>query len=76
MYDKIPLLERKGFRITLHQIRKTVNDPDYIDGESDAPNIIASKDIDNKHILRVVYKVESAIIKIITVYPAKKGRYH
>jgi len=74
--DKIPLLAKRGFKISLAQIKDTVNNPDHIDSESDVPKIIASKNFDTKLILRVVYKLEDDIIKIITVYPAEKGRYY
>ena len=74
--DKIPLLKRRGFLVTQSQIRDVILNPDNLDNESDYPKIIASKDFDKKHILRVVYKTEDDIIKAITVYPAEKGRYY
>lgn len=74
--DKIPLLAKRGFKVNLRKIKEVVVNPDHIDSESDTPKIIASKDFDTKHILRVVYKIEDDIIKIITVYPAEKGRYY
>ena len=39
-------------------------------------NIIASKSIDAKHILRVVYRKEDDKIIVTTFYPAEKGRYY
>lgn len=74
--DKIPLLKKQGFNIALEQIEDIVNNPDHLDKESDAPKIIVSKDFDERHILRVVYRVEGGIIKTITIYPAEKGRYY
>ena len=74
--DKIPLLCKRGFAIDRKAIINTVNNPDHIDPKSDAPNIIASKMFDKTHILRVVYKIEGGIIKLITTYPAEKGRYY
>lgn len=74
--DKIPLLKKQGFNITLEQIEDTVNNPDHLDRESDAPKIIVSKEFDEKYALRVVYKTEGGIIKTITIYPAEKGRYY
>ena len=38
--------------------------------------IIASRSIDEKHVLRVVYKWKGDIITVITFYPAAKGRYY
>ena len=74
--DKIPLLKSHGFFITVKQIKEVITNPDHLDNESDRPKIIASKSFDEKHILRVVYKLENGIIKTITIYPAEKGRYY
>lgn len=74
--DKLPLLAKQGFKITLKLIEKTIRNPDHIDKESDVPKIIVSKVLDEDHVLRVVYKIEDGIIKSITVYPAEKGRYY
>lgn len=76
LQDKIPLLKGSGFFITQKQIKEVVANPDHLDKESDSPRLIASKSIDEKHVLRVVYKVENGIIKAITTYPAEKGRYY
>lgn len=74
--DKIPLLAKKGFKVKKTQIKNTINYPEHLDEISDKPNIIASKSFDEKHILRVVYKIEDGIILAITIYPAEKGKYY
>lgn len=74
--DKLSILAKQGFKITLKQIERTIRNPDHIDKESDAPKVIVSKVLGDNHILRVVYKIEGGIIKSITVYPAEKGRYY
>lgn len=74
--DKIPILKSRGFFVTEKQIKAVLQNPDHVDKESDKPKLIASKGIDEKHILRVVYKIEDGIIKAITTYPAEKGRYY
>lgn len=74
--DKFPLLKKHGFNLTKKQVCEVIKDPDHVDKISDFPKIIVSKNLDQKHILRVVYKLEDAIIKIITFYPAEKGRYY
>lgn len=74
--DKFPLLRKHGFNLTRKDIKTIVKNPDHLDETSDYPKIIASKDFDERHILRVVYKLEDGIIKIITFYPAEKGRYY
>lgn len=74
--SKIPLLNERGYKIKTEKIKKILSHPDDIDAESDPPKIIASGKLDRKHVLRIVYKVEDGIIKVITVYPAEKGRYY
>lgn len=65
-----------GIIITREDIDTTINDPEHVDYESDKPKIIASKSLKAKLILRVVFKVDDGIIKVITFYPAKEGRYY
>ncbi len=74
--DVFPELRGWGFKLDKRDIRKVILHPDNLDTKSDFPNIIASKSLNERHILRVVYKVESGIIKVITFYPAEKGRYY
>ena len=74
--DKIPLLRSRGYSITRKQINEVISYPEHMDKDSDYPKIIASKQYDQKHILRVVYKIEGGIIKAITIYLAEKGRYY
>lgn len=74
--DKILLLKSRGFFVTEKEIKEVIKNPDHLDRQSDYPKLIASRIIDEKHILRVVYKVEDGIIRAITIYPAEKGRYY
>ena len=74
--DKFPTLTKHKFYLHEDNVVKVIKDPEHEDKESDKPNIIASKGIDDKHVLRVVYRKEGDIIKIITFYPAEKGRYY
>lgn len=74
--DKFPLLAQRGFKLTKSDIKSVIANPEHTDKISDYPKIIVSKGFDQKHILRVVYKIESGIIKVITFYPAEKGRYY
>lgn len=74
--DKFPKLSKHNFKLTKKDIESVINNPEHTDKISDHPKIIVSKEFDEKHILRVVYKVENGIIKVITFYPAEKGRYY
>lgn len=74
--DKFVKLSEHRFNLSKKDIKKVIKNPDHIDTESDKPKIIISKNFDEGHILRVVYKLEGGIIKVITFYPAEKGRYY
>ena len=55
---------------------KVIESPEHTDKVSDSPNTIVSRTTDEKHVLRVVFKVEDDIIIVITFYPAQRGRYY
>lgn len=75
--DKFKELADHEFYLTKSQVTEVIRNPEHEDKVSDTPKIISSKSIDDKHVLRVVYKHEfGGIIKIITFYPAEKGRYY
>lgn len=74
--DKFAMLKKHRFQVTKKLIKEVLQNPEHKDIKSDSPKIIASKSIDPKHILRVVYKKEDDIITVITFYPAEKGRYY
>ena len=74
--DKFNMLKKHKFKVSKSFIQKVIKDPDHEDRESDKPKIIASKEIDQKHVLRVVYKHQGDIITVITFYPAEKERYY
>ena len=74
--NKFIFLQERGFVISKTSVDQTIKQAENIDIESDEPKVIVSKSIDSKHILRVVYLREDDIIKIITFYPAEKGRYY
>jgi len=67
---------KNGIIVYEKDVLKTIGNPEHLDKESDFPKMIASRPRDNKHILRVVFKIEDDIIIIITFYPARKGRYY
>lgn len=70
------MLKRHKFTVSKETIKDVIKNPENEDKETDFPKIIASKAIDTKHILRVVYKQKGDIITVITFYPAVKGRYY
>lgn len=74
--DKFSVLARHGFVITKKMVRQTVEDPDHLELIKERLQMIASKKIDDRHVLRVVYRMEGDIIVVITFYPAEMGRYY
>lgn len=72
---KLKDLEQLGVYLTKSLIGETLENPLNVDTESDYPNKIASGIFDEKHILRVIFREEDDIIRVITFYPAKRGRY-
>lgn len=73
--DKFEILKRHKFLITEKQVIETVEKPDLID-ESRLPLLIAQRKIDRNYVLRVAYKREFGIIKVITFYPGRIKQYN
>jgi len=72
--NKFEILKRHKFLITRKQVLETVEKPELID-KSRLPLLIAQRKIDRDHVLRVVYKKEFGVIKIITFYPGRRKQY-
>ena len=73
---KLERLRRVGSKVSKNLVAETVFEPENIDFETDYPKIIASRPLDKLHILRVVFRYEDDKIIIVTLYPARKGRYY
>jgi len=71
---KFIILKRHKFLISKKQVIKTIEYPNLID-KSRLPLLIAQREIDRDYVLRVVYKKEFEIIKVITFYPGRKKQY-
>lgn len=72
--NKFDTLGRHKFIVSKEQVLETVKNPDIID-YSRLPLLIAQRPFDKKHVLRVVYKQEGEVIRIITFYPGRKSQY-
>ena len=73
--EKMKILRSHGIKISEDQIKEVVMHPQNILSAWEG-RFIAQKDMDESHILRVVYmKEKQNEIRVITVYPARKGRY-
>jgi len=72
--NKFEILKKHKFLITKKQVLETIEKPELID-KSRLPLFIAQRNIDGDRVLRVVYKKEFEVIKIITFYPGKRKQY-
>ena len=71
--EKLRILERYGFTITLDMVVDTINNPVRVDRRGN--QYLAIKPIDDVHALRVVYEVRKGIKVVITLYPVRRDRY-
>lgn len=72
--EKFNILKRHQFLISKEQVIETVVHPEKLD-YSRLPLIISQSTIDKSRVLRVVYKKEDRLIKIITFYPGRSKQY-
>ncbi|MBI4050522.1 MAG: DUF4258 domain-containing protein [Candidatus Doudnabacteria bacterium] len=72
--NKFEILRRHKVYVSEAQVIETISSPDLTD-ESRLPLLIAQKALDQTHVLRVVYKQENGMIRVITFYPGRKSQY-
>ncbi len=68
------LTKRHKFIVSRGKVLETLEKPDLID-YSRLPLLVAQSKIDRDHVLRVVYKEEKDVIKVITFYPGRSKNY-
>jgi len=71
--EKLQTKDAKALKITATTIKKVINKPITTD-KSIYPHRKTGK-LSDELSLCVIYKPENDIIKVITFYPAEKGRY-
>jgi len=71
--EKIRLLEKYSFKVSLNMVIDTINNPVRVDRRGN--QYLAVKPIDEIYALRVVYEVRENIKVIITLYPVRRERY-
>jgi len=71
---KFEVLKRHKFIVFERKVLETLEKPDLID-YSRSPLLIAQSKIDKDHVLRVVYKEEKGVMKVITFYPGRSKNY-
>ncbi len=72
--DKFGILRAHGVHVSEEFVRQTVETPDLIDN-SRAPLKIAQRQIDDDHVLRVVYRYDEGVKLVITFYPGRTTQY-
>ena len=72
--EKLVRIRKSGFPVTQFDVISTIKQPLKTESRPDGI-IIASRLIDQTHILRVVYRVERDIMIVITCYPARRKAY-
>ncbi len=72
--NKLEILISHKFIISKEVIENSAFNPDRV--ESRYKNrLIAQKELDSDHVLRIVYEETEKEIRIITFYPGRKERY-
>jgi len=72
--EKFIILRRHGFPVSRQSVLQTLQHPDTVNS-SRKPLMIAQRNFDKSHVLRVVYKEERDVRVIITFYPGRKNQY-
>lgn len=74
--EKLVAFQGGKIHITGADIIKTIATPEFVDTESRPHQFIAQKELSAKHVLRVVYLLETEkTIKVITFYQGRKSQY-
>lgn len=73
--EKFEVLRRHGVFITKAKVLMTVTNPEFVDRQSRAPLTVSQSTLDQRRVLRVVYRQEGQNIVIITFYPGRKSQY-
>jgi len=71
---KFEILEEHGFKVTKRQIEDAINNPENVTMAKKG-RLIAQRAISETHVIRVVYQKDGDIMRVITFYPARRGRY-
>jgi hypothetical protein len=71
--EKFKLLEGYGFEVKEKQVIEAVLSPERIDEKEG--QFLATRTINSKHAIRVVYEVRKGFLVIITFYPVRRERF-
>jgi len=71
--EKFEMLARHHFIVSEAQVLETLTSPDKIETDRDPP--VAQKGLDERHVLRVVFRIEGDDTVVITFYPGRRWQY-
>ena len=72
--EKLRILQAHGVKLTREIVEEAVLGPERVVTGLGGRQI-AERNLDRAHVLRVVFINEGSQIRVITLYPARKGRY-
>ena len=72
--QKLRVLRRHGVRVTRRLVEEALLRPDRIT-QGLGGRQIAERGLDKDHVLRVVFMREEENVLVVTMYPARRGRY-
>ena len=72
--EKLRILRAHGVDVARETVEQTVLEPEKV-ATGLGGREIAERSLDRGHVLRVVFINEGSHMKVITLYPARKGRY-
>ena len=71
---KIEILKKHGIIINKDFVKNTVIYPEKTD-HGYKGRFVAQKELDNEHVLRVIYEKHTDHILVVTLYPGRRERY-
>lgn len=72
--QKFIRIKKAGFNVSKEDVEMTLSNPVRVEHKEDGTHI-AMNLLDERHVLRVVYRREHDIILIITFYPGRRKAY-
>jgi hypothetical protein len=72
-FEKFDVLRNYGFEVQKSQVIETVLNPESLYKRDD--QFFATRAIDSKHAIRVVYEKRKDYLTVITFYPVRRKRY-
>ena len=71
--EKFEMLKHYGFETNEKQVIQTIQHPERLDKKDN--QFFATRIIDSRHALRVVYENRKDFLVVITFYPVRRDRY-